>query len=692
MCLASDDGPPLALASPGRRPVAAQEPSLLSSDTRHGVVEPCQREASGFHGLDDSFKHPRLLIEAATADEHHVAPGGEGLDGGLGRCSRLRNGLHLEIVAGYHAREAELVLQETHDASRQRGRRVLVERGHDHVCRHHGGHARGNRRPERFELDAPQAIGRVLHDGQVVMRVGDRVAMPRKVLAACGDAFSLHGADEAGADIGYERGIGRDRTVADDGVGGIGSQVEHGRKVERDANRAQFPRERLGEPFRQHRDVGASERRHRRPDRKRRTQARHASALLIHRDPRRHLVAERFEPDRQIEHLLGTLDVASEERDATQVELAREGAHLHGERVTRNTAQEHLACASSKRHRHASHSIIIPLVTVTASTPTRVDLAGGTIDIWPLYLFHAGAQTINAALTIRTFATLSRRDDDAVVLASEDLDIVTPPLDADSLSTHTQLPLLGRLVAAFGARGLTVATRSDAPAGGGISGSSALAIAVTAGLAQWTGRTLDEEAILDVAKNVEAQVIGVPTGLQDYRPALYGGIAAIEYGPFGVRRVPLDLDADALSARLVVCYTGAPRESGINNWEITKRRIDGDPGVIAAFDAIVKATIRLRHALATGDWPSAGRAIADEWSTRKTLAPGVTTPAIDHLLDLAHEAGAWAGKVCGAGGGGCVFTLAPPERVPHVRDAWQRADARVLDCAVDPRGLQVTTS
>ncbi len=231
-------------------------------------------------------------------------------------------------------------------------------------------------------------------------------------------------------------------------------------------------------------------------------------------------------------------------------------------------------------------------VTVTASAPTRIDLAGGTIDIWPLYLFHPGAQTLNAALTIRTFARLDRRDDDAVVLVSEDLGVTSPPLAFDALPAETTLPLLARLAHAFGARGLTLTTSSDSPAGAGIAGSSALAIAVTAALTAWTGHGLDGAGLLEVAQNVEAQVIRVPTGLQDYRPALYGGIAAVELGPFGARRQGLPVTAAALSARLVLCYTGAPRQSGINNWDITKRRIDGDPTVTAAFDGIVDATRR----------------------------------------------------------------------------------------------------
>jgi D-glycero-alpha-D-manno-heptose-7-phosphate kinase len=329
-------------------------------------------------------------------------------------------------------------------------------------------------------------------------------------------------------------------------------------------------------------------------------------------------------------------------------------------------------------------------VTVTASAPTRVDLAGGTIDIWPLYLFHPGAQTLNAAISLRAGVRLEARADDRIVLASHDLGVATAPLEYDDLPADTTLPLLAKLAHAFDARGLTITTHSQAPAGAGIAGSSALNIAVAAALARWTGRTWSDDQLLEVAKNVEAQVIGVPTGLQDYRPALYGGVAAVELDVHGARRVPLSLDAAALSARLVVCYTGLPRQSGINNWEVTKRRIDGDREVIRCFDEIVAATLAMRAALEAGDWSSAGTCLAAEWRTRKRLAPGVTTREIDTLLAAAVDAGAWAGKVCGAGGGGCVFVLAPPEATGAVRQAWARGGHTVLDAAVESAGVIVT--
>ncbi|MFP5378458.1 MAG: GHMP kinase, partial [Vicinamibacteria bacterium] len=199
---------------------------------------------------------------------------------------------------------------------------------------------------------------------------------------------------------------------------------------------------------------------------------------------------------------------------------------------------------------------------ITASAPTRIDLAGGTIDIWPLFLFHDGAQTLNAAISLRAHAEVTPRPGGGVELVAGDIGRRILLDDPHACDEAAGLPLLARLARAFGLRDATLTTRGESPAGAGIAGSSALNIAVCGALARWTGRELSLEALMTTAMNVEAQVIRVPTGLQDYRPAAYGGIAALELGVEGPRRVALDVDPRDLERRLVLCYTGAPRNSG----------------------------------------------------------------------------------------------------------------------------------
>lgn len=329
------------------------------------------------------------------------------------------------------------------------------------------------------------------------------------------------------------------------------------------------------------------------------------------------------------------------------------------------------------------------VVRISASAPTRIDLAGGTIDIWPLYLFHAGAQTLNVAISLQARAWIESRPDDRIELVSEDID-KQANLSFDQLADDDTLPLLSKLVHRFGAQGIRLVTRAESPAGAGIAGSSALNVAVCGALSAWTEANVAGEALLDIAKDVEAQVIKVPTGLQDYRPALYGGVAAVELGAGRPRRVALDVDPVELERRLVLCYTGEPHFSGTNNWEITKRHIDGDAHIFDCFERIRDTAADMRHALTRGDWDGMATALAAEWENRKRLAPGVTTPAIDTLIARATAAGARAAKVCGAGGGGCLFCLVDPAQVPAVREALAHGGARVLDFRIETSGLAVT--
>jgi D-glycero-alpha-D-manno-heptose-7-phosphate kinase len=325
-------------------------------------------------------------------------------------------------------------------------------------------------------------------------------------------------------------------------------------------------------------------------------------------------------------------------------------------------------------------------VRIDSSAPTRIDLAGGTYDIWPLYLFHDHAQTINAAISLRASCSLTSRRDYRILIVSEDTGEQVEAADPGALSVD-RLPLVARLVRYFGARGLEIRTRSDSPMGAGIAGSSAMNVAVAGALAAWTGRVLPEDELLTLVMNIEAQVIHVPTGVQDYRPALYGGISAVEMDVLGVRRVPLAVDAAELERRLVLAYTGASRNSGINNWDVMVRRINGDAIVVEAFEQIRDAALSLREALERGDWTGVGTSLAAEWQARRRLAPAVTTREIDHLLDRARLAGALAGKACGAGGGGCLFCLVSPEVKDDVATALTGAGATVLPVTIDRNGL-----
>lgn len=327
---------------------------------------------------------------------------------------------------------------------------------------------------------------------------------------------------------------------------------------------------------------------------------------------------------------------------------------------------------------------------IVTTAPCRVDLAGGTMDIWPLYLFHRGAVTVNVAVNILTTCRVTPLKGREIRLRSVDTKKEEKFADLEALrgARSYQHALAAYLVRFFEPEsGLEIETHSESPAGAGISGSSALMIATTAALARFTGRRLSLEEIRVIAQNVEAQLIRVPTGCQDYYPALYGGVSAIELQPDGIHRQGIKVAARELDQRFVLVYTGAPRQSGINNWEVFKAHINGDKRVFRNFEEIGAIARAMREAIANTDWKEIARLLREEWKLRKTNAPAITTPKIDELMKVAWRWGGLAAKVCGAGGGGCVIFQVNPEARERVADALRRRGGHVLRFRVAREGL-----
>ena len=329
--------------------------------------------------------------------------------------------------------------------------------------------------------------------------------------------------------------------------------------------------------------------------------------------------------------------------------------------------------------------------SIVAFAPCRADLAGGTIDLWPLYLFHPGALTLNFAVNILTSCKITPLKGRRIHLRSLDTrdEEFFSSLDELRRTRRFRLPLAARLLQFFSPKeGLFVETDSESPAGAGISGSSALMIATTAALARFTDRNLTFEQMRVIAHNVEAQIINVPTGCQDYYPALYGGVNAIHLNPDGIYREAVPVSPEEIESRFVLAYTGAPRQSGINNWEVFKAHIDGDQRVFRNFDRIAEIAVAMYRALSNGEWEDVARLLREEWKLRRTNAPGITTPLIDKLIAVALKSGGKAAKVCGAGGGGCVIFLVEKGASSRVATAIGENGGRVLPLQLSRDGLR----
>lgn len=326
---------------------------------------------------------------------------------------------------------------------------------------------------------------------------------------------------------------------------------------------------------------------------------------------------------------------------------------------------------------------------IVVKSPTRVDLAGGTLDLWPLYLFIHGASTVNVAIDVYTTVELTPHADSTITLDSADLKIrktyanlkeALADQDPKMILLQTQLRYWKP------EKGFTLVTSSQSPVGGGLGGSSSLTISLMKAFAQFCNKPYrDVHHMVHSAHNIEAEILNTPTGTQDYYPAASGGLNILRYGYDGITQEVLPVSKTPLADKFMLVYTGKAHHSGLNNFEVMKDSVAKDEGTIQALKDLKAIAIETEQAIHAGKWQELGGLFKREFEARVRLAPEFSSPEIQQLAEVSLQNGAEAVKICGAGGGGCVLVWCPPENKAKVASACQKAGYQVMDAKpVDP--------
>ena len=320
---------------------------------------------------------------------------------------------------------------------------------------------------------------------------------------------------------------------------------------------------------------------------------------------------------------------------------------------------------------------LAPLVA-RARAWCRVDFAGGTLDIWPLGLLHPGAVTVNVAVDCPVCVELRRsaRGEYSVEQGGSRIAVQR----SQELEERPETALIGLVARTFGMAPFECTVSSGSPRGGGLGASSALTVALLRAAELLSGQKRgSDSSIMAMARDLEAQLMQLPTGTQDHAAALLGGVVELSYPPGGPHLRQLGgVDLPSLGDSLVLVYSGQSHFSAANNWQVVRRRLDGDGETRHAFDGLAETARQVVEALVENQLADCGRLMSEEWSFRRRLAEGISTPAVEKLLDVARSEGAWGGKACGAGGGGCVAVLCPPDKKALLESVYDRLGYRVI--------------
>jgi D-glycero-alpha-D-manno-heptose-7-phosphate kinase len=300
---------------------------------------------------------------------------------------------------------------------------------------------------------------------------------------------------------------------------------------------------------------------------------------------------------------------------------------------------------------------------IQTTSPTRVDLAGGTLDCWPLHVFVGDCVTVNLSIDVMTGCELEFLNGSQIQIEVTDLNYSREfaGLEQFLTSSDPELKLVQAVIKVYQPKkGFRLKTFSQSPVGGGLGGSSSLCISLIKAFSQAAGVQLKVYETVEMAHNIEAEVIHAPTGTQDYFPALAPGLNLIRYSARGARLEPLDFDQDLFSSRLMLVYTGKAHHSGINNWQVLKDVIDGKKEPLRALKKIAQISSKMAVACQNKDWGMIPELFHQEFEARVELSAGFSSPEIEVLRRLVLQYGGDAVKICGAGGGGCVLVWADP--------------------------------
>jgi D-glycero-alpha-D-manno-heptose-7-phosphate kinase len=330
---------------------------------------------------------------------------------------------------------------------------------------------------------------------------------------------------------------------------------------------------------------------------------------------------------------------------------------------------------------------------IRSKAPLRLGLAGGGSDVSP-YSDLYGGQILNATINLSAYCTIEMQPGETVRVDAYDCDThVECPLDA-SLAPAPDLirGVYQRIVKDFGPvpGAFRITTYNDAPAGSGLGTSSTMVVCILKCFTEWMNLPLGDYETARLAYEIERKDLALAGGKQDQYAAAFGGFNFMEFHQDDIVIVnPLKIKSwivDELESSMVLYYTGRSRSSAAIISEQQKNTSSGNAVAIEAMHRIRQSSTDMKLALLKGDMAEFGRILGHAWEDKKKMAGAITNPVIQEAFDTAMAAGAVAGKVSGAGGGGFIMLMVPPARKMAVVRALESLPGKVVPFQFTERG------
>ena len=332
---------------------------------------------------------------------------------------------------------------------------------------------------------------------------------------------------------------------------------------------------------------------------------------------------------------------------------------------------------------------------IRSKAPLRLGLAGGGTDVSP-YSDLYGGNVLNATINLAAYCTIQPLTLPVMRVHSLDAGVCTEvPLGTGPVSSGALLidGVYRRILQDYGpvpAPGFSITTYNDAPAGSGLGTSSTLVVCILKCFVEWMGIPLGDYELARLAYEIERKDLLLSGGKQDQYAAAFGGFNFMEFLPSDLVIVnPLkvkDWIVEELEASLLLYYTGRSREGAAIIEKQQQATRAGNAVAVDAMHRIRQSALDMKLALLQGDMASFAHIMGQAWEDKKKMADTITNPMIQEAFDVAMKAGAISGKVSGAGGGGFIMLMVPPERKYLLTQAMSQLPGRVVPFQFTEKG------
>ena len=321
--------------------------------------------------------------------------------------------------------------------------------------------------------------------------------------------------------------------------------------------------------------------------------------------------------------------------------------------------------------------ILASLMKINKEGSVRIDLLGGTLDLWPINFILPDVVTLNMAINRRVCVSVEKNSSsDGIIIESLDYHQTYHLRPGETCS---DMDFIIQLLSGVGVTsGVKLSLQSGSSPGAGLGGSSAMGITLMTALNEWLSLNWSCKEMIRYTCGVEAKILNKgPAGYQDYYPTCYGGVLALRpaMGEIVVEQLFNSELVDYLENRLTLVYSGQSRQSGINNWEVYKKFFDGDHLVRLGLGEIAELSFRAYLAIKDGNFSELLSLMVREGEVRADLFSDFTPSFIKQFiksLGLPY-------KMCGAGGGGCFILIHKPGDRQNLLASIREAGMTFLD-------------